>query len=193
MGSASPNDVTQWLQAWSRGDDSALEKLVPLVYEELRRRARLFMGRERPGHSLRPTALIHEAYLRLVGSKPVAWQDRSHFYALSSRLMRQVLVDHARSRRSRRRGGGVVAVAFDEELTGREPAPDLVRLDEALVALAQTDERKSRVVELRFFGGFTAEETAEILDVSPQTVLRDWRLAKAWLDREMKRGNRDGS
>jgi RNA polymerase sigma factor (TIGR02999 family) len=192
MGSASPHDVTRWLHAWSRGDESALQKLVPLVYEELRRRARLLMGRERPGHSLRPTALIHEAYLRLVGSKPVAWQDRSHFYALSSRLMRQVLVDHARSRRSRRRGGGAVAVSFDEELTCQEPAPDLVRLDEALRALAETDERKSRVVELRFFGGFTAEETAEVLKVSPQTVLRDWRLAKAWLDRELKRGNRDG-
>jgi RNA polymerase sigma factor (TIGR02999 family) len=193
MGSASPHDVTRWLQAWSRGDESALQKLVPLVYEELRRRARHFVIRERPGHSLRPTALIHEAYLRLVGSKPVDWRDRRHFYALSSRLMRQILVDHARARRSRRRGGGAPAASFDEELTGREPAPDLVRLDEALRALAETDERKSRVVELRFFGGFTAEETAEFLNVSPQTVLRDWRLARAWLDREMKRGNRDGS
>ena len=193
MGSASSHDVTRWLRAWSRGDESALRKLVPLVYEELRGRARRFVGRERPGHSLRPTALIHEAYLRLVGSKPVDWRDRGHFYALSSRLMRQVLVDHARARRSRRRGGGAPAVSFDEELTGREPAPDLVRLDEALRALAETDERKSRVVELRFFGGFTAEETADFLNVSPQTVLRDWRLAKAWLHRELRRGDRGGA
>ena len=192
MGSSSPDDVTGWLQAWSRGDESALEELVPLVYQELRRRARCFMGRERAGHSLRPTALIHETYLRLVGSKPVSWRDRSHFYALSSRLMRQVLVDHARARRSRKRGGGAMPVSFDEELMGREPAPDLVRLDEALRALAETDERKERVVELRFFGGLSAEETAEVLKVSPQTVLRDWRLARAWLSREMRRGDRNG-
>jgi RNA polymerase sigma factor (TIGR02999 family) len=192
MGSNSPDDVTGWLQAWSRGDESALEELVPLVYQELRRRARCLMGRERAGHSLRPTALIHETYLRLVGSKPVSWQDRSHFYALSSRLMRQVLVDHARARRSRKRGGGAMPVSFDEELMGREPAPDLVRLDEALRALAETDERKERVVELRFFGGLSAEETAEVLKVSPQTVLRDWRLARAWLSREMRRGDRNG-
>jgi RNA polymerase sigma factor (TIGR02999 family) len=188
MGAASTHDVTGWLQAWSRGDASALDRLVPLVYDELHRRARLFMGRERPGHSLRPTALIHEAYLRLVGSKPVDFRDRGHFFALSSRLMRQILVDHARSRRSRRRGGGAVPLSLDGEATGREPGPDLVRLDEALRALAETDERKSRVVEMRFFGGFGAEETARALGVSPQTVLRDFRLAKAWLRREMKRG-----
>jgi RNA polymerase sigma factor (TIGR02999 family) len=191
VGSASPPDITQWLQAWSRGDPSALEKLAPLVYAELHRRARFFMGRERAGHSLQPTALIHEAYLRLVGSKPVEWEDRRHFYALSSRLMRQILVQHARAHRARKRGGGAVAVAFDEEWMGGRPAPDLARLDEALGALAQMDERKSHVVELRFFGGFSAEATAEILGVSPQTVLRDWRLAKAWLQREMKRGGGD--
>ena len=192
MRSAATHDVTRWLQAWGRGDESALEKLVPLVYEELHRRARRFMGRERAGHSLRPTALIHEAYLRLVGSKPVDWRNRSHFYALSSRLMRQILVDHARSHGSAKRGAGAIPVPFDEALMGRESAPDLVRLDEALRALAATDERKSRVVELRFFGGLSVEETAGVLEVSPQTVLRDWRLAKAWLQREMKRGDGDG-
>jgi RNA polymerase sigma factor (TIGR02999 family) len=190
MESASPHDVTRWLQAWSRGDESALEKLAPLVYRELHRRARRLMGRERAGHSLQPTALIHEAYLRLVGSKPVDCGSRGHFYALSSRLMRQILVDHARSRRRHKRGGAAFPVSFDEALLGRQPEPDLVRIDEALRALAQTDERKSRVVEMRFFGGFSAEETAEVLKVSPQTVLRDWRLAKAWLLREMKSGGR---
>jgi RNA polymerase sigma-70 factor, ECF subfamily len=193
MEGASPRDVTRGLQAWSGGDQSALEKLVPLVYEELHQRARRFLGRERTGHSLQPTALIHEAYLRLRGSKAVDFRDRGHFYALSSRLMRQILVDHARSRRSQKRGGGVLRVAFDEALVGREAEPDLVRLDEALRTLAEIDERKSRMVELRFFGGLSAEETALVLNVSSQTVLRDWRLAKAWLQREMKRGARDAS
>ena len=193
MEGASPKDVTRWLQAWSGGDECALEKLVPLVYGELHQRARRFLGRERAGHSLQPTGLIHEAYLRLRGSKPVDWRDRSHFYALSSRLMRQILVDHARHRRSRKRGGGALRVVFDEALMGKETEPDLVRLDEALRALAEIDERKSRVVELRFFGGLSTEETALVLNVSSQTVLRDWRLAKAWLQREMKRGARDGS
>jgi RNA polymerase sigma factor (TIGR02999 family) len=185
MGYASPQDVTGWLRAWSRGDESALEKLVPLVYAELHRRARFFMGRERAGHSLQPTALVHEVYLRLVGSRPVDWQDRRHFYALCSRLMRQVLVQHSRLHRAQRRGGGAVPLVFDERLSALRRAPDLVRLDEALQALAQTDERKSRVVELRFFGGLSAEEAAGVLGVSPQTVQRDFRLAKALLLREM--------
>jgi RNA polymerase sigma factor (TIGR02999 family) len=145
------------------------------------------MRREQAGHSLQPTALIHEAYLRLVGSRPVDWQSRSHFYALSSRLMRQVLVDHARARRRHKRGGGAVAVSFDEARMGPRQDLDVIRLDEAMRALADTDERKSRVVELRFFCVLGAEETAELLGVSPQTVLRDWRLARAWLQREMKR------
>ena len=191
MGSASPHDVTRWLRAWGRGDETALARLVPLVYGELHRRARFFMRRERAGHSLQPTALIHEAYVRLVGSKPVDCRDRRHFYALSSRLMRQVLVQHSRSHRARKRGGGAAPVTFDETLVASSRAPDLVRLDEALRALAETDDRKSQVVELRFFGGLSAEETAEVLGVSAQTVLRDFRLAKAWLLREMKRGERD--
>ena len=193
MGSASPHDVTRWLRAWSRGDESALAKLVPLVYGELHRRARFFMRRERAGHSLQPTALVHEAYVRLVGSKPVDCRDRRHFYALSSRLMRQVLVQHSRSHRAHKRGGGAAPVTFDETLVASSRAPDLVRLDEALRALAETDDRKSQVVELRFFGGLSAEETAEVLRVSAQTVQRDFRLAKAWLLREMKRGERDES
>ena len=192
MGSASPQSVTRWLQAWGRGDESALQKLVPLVYGELHRRARSFMRHERAGHSLQPTALIHEVYLRLVGSKPaVDWQDRRHFYALAARLMRQVLVQHSRAHRARKRGGGAPPVTFDETLLARERAPDLVRLDEALRALALADDRKSRVVELRFFGGLSREEAAEVLGVSAQTVQRDFRLAKAWLLREMKRGERD--
>ena len=190
MDTASRNDITGWLQAWSRGDETALDRLTPVVYAELRQRARRLMGRERAGHSLQPTALIHEAYLRLVGSAPVDWRDRGHFYALSARLMRQILVDHARSRGRRKRGAGAMPITFDETVIGPREIPDLVRLDDALHALAETDARKSRVIELRFFGGFSVDEVAAVLEVSPQTVLRDWRLAKAWLQREMKRGDR---
>jgi RNA polymerase sigma factor (TIGR02999 family) len=193
MGSASP-DVTQLLQAWSRGEASALDRLVPIVYSELRRRARRYMARERPDHSLQTSDLIHETYLRLVGSKPVDWQNRSHFFALSARLMRQILVDHARSRGYRKRGGGQREVDLDENLSCGGPDWDLVHLDEALQALAAADVRKARVVELRFFGGLNAEETARVLEVSPQTVLRDWRLSKAWLLRHMSgRGGDDGA
>ena len=190
MTSVSRDDVTGWLRAWSNGDETALERLTPLVYGELRQRARGLMGRERAGHSLQPTALIHEAFLRLVGPSPVDWCDRTHFYALAARLMRQILVDHARSRGRQKRGGAALPIAFDETVIGPREAPDLVRLDDALQALAETDERKSRVIELRFFGGFSVDEVADVLEVSPQTVLRDWRLAKAWLQREMKRGDR---
>ena len=188
MESGSSDDITGWLRAWSRGEQGALDRLTPLVYEELHRRARRLMNRERSGHSLQPTALIHETYLRLVASSAADLRDRHHFYALAARLMRQILVDHARSRGRRKRGGANVAIAFDEAVATPTAAPDLVRLDDALRALAETDERKSRVVELRFFGGFSVEETADVLGVSPQTVLRDWRLAKAWLQREMTRG-----
>jgi RNA polymerase sigma factor (TIGR02999 family) len=192
LGSASDKDVTGLLRSWSLGDASALERLVPLVYRDLHERARRLMRRERAGPSLQATALIHEAYLRLVGSKPVDVRSRGHFFALSSRLMRQILVDRARKRGYLKRGGGLIPVTFDEALTFHTRGPDLVRLDEALQSLAATDERKSRVVELRFFGGLSVEETAGVLDVSPQTVLRDWRLAKAWLLREMKRAGRNG-
>jgi RNA polymerase sigma-70 factor (ECF subfamily) len=190
MNSAPRDDITRWLRAWSNGDETALERLTPLVYGELHRRARRLMGREREGHSLQPTELIHEAYLRLVGSTPIDWHDRSHFYALAARLMRQILVDHARSRGRQKRGGAALPVTLDEAVMCPQESLDLGRLDDALHALADTDGRKSRVVELRFFGGFSADEVAAILDVSPQTVLRDWRLAKAWLQREMNRGDR---
>jgi len=152
------------------------------------------MGRERSGHSLETTDLIHEAYLRLVASKPVDWRSRAHFFALSARLMRQILVDHARSRGYGKRGGGRRQVTFDEALVCGRVDWDLVGLDEALSALAATDARKGRVVELRFFGGLSAEETAEVLEVSTQTVLRDWRLSKVWLLRRMgRRGKGDGN
>jgi RNA polymerase sigma factor (TIGR02999 family) len=187
---SAPQDVTQLLQAWSRGEASALEKLLPLVYAELRRRARRYMARERPDHTLQTTDLIHETYLRLVGAKPVDWQNRSHFFALSARLMRQILVDHARSRGYRKRGGGRRQVDLDEGLVCGELDWDLVQLDEALQALGAADARKGHVVELRFFGGLSAEETAQVLEVSPQTVLRDWRLSKAWLLRHMSAAGR---
>jgi RNA polymerase sigma factor (TIGR02999 family) len=188
MGSVAQDDVTDLLHAWGHGDESALSKLIPVVYGELRRRARRYMAHERPGHTLQTTALIHEAYLRLVGSKKADWENRARFYALSARLMRQILVDHARTRACQKRGGDCPRVSFDEALiVPRLPGPDLVRLDEALNALAVNDERKSRVVELRYFGGLSVEETATALEVSPQTVLRDWRLAKTWLLREISR------
>ena len=188
MAMASSQEVTRLLRAWSRGDETALEALIPLIYRELRQRAHRYMARERPGHTLQTTALINEAYLRLAGS-PVAWESRSHFFAIAARMMRRILVDHARTRRSLKRGGEGRPVSLDEEhLAGGQPDRDLVSLDDALDALAALDPRKVRVVELRFFGGLSVEETAEVLKVSPQTVMRDWRLAKAWLLREMRRG-----
>ena len=191
MSTASPQDVTRLLQAWSRGEESAFEKLVPLVYRELHLRARRCMARERAAHSLQTTALIHEAYLRLVGSSPVAWESRNHFFAIAARLMRRILVDRARARRSQKRGGAARPVSFDEQLVvAGPPDRDLVSLDDALTALSAFDERKAKVVEMRFFGGLSVEETAEVLGVSPQTVLRDWKLSKVWLLREMKRGER---
>jgi RNA polymerase sigma factor (TIGR02999 family) len=189
MGAATPQDVTRLLQDWSRGDESALEELVPLVYRELHLRARRAMAREREAHSMQTTALIHEAYLRLVGAAPVAWESRGHFFAIAARLMRRILVDRARARRAQKRGGADRPVSFDVELAvAGPPQRDLVSLDEALTALADEDERKAKVVEMRFFGGLSVEETATVLGVSEQTVLRDWRLSKAWLLREMKRG-----
>ena len=151
------------------------------------------MGGERKGHSLQPTALVNEAYLRLIDVRQVNWQNRTHFLAMSARLMRRVLVDHARSKQCQKRGGDVVQVTFDEELmVGGDAGPDLVALDDALQALGKFDERKGRVIELRFFGGLSVEETAEVLQVSPDTVMRDWRLAKAWLLRELRSKPREG-
>jgi RNA polymerase sigma-70 factor, ECF subfamily len=188
MPTPSAQHVTRLLQAWGQGKDAALEELLPLVHRELRRLARRYMFGERPGHTLQTTALVNEAYLRLVNSRHVNWQNRAHFFALSAELMRRILVDYARARGYQKRGGGAPKVTLDEALMGpEEKGHDLVALDDALKALAGVDPRKSKVVELRFFGGLSVAETAEVLKVSPDTVLRDWRLAKAWLAREMGR------
>jgi RNA polymerase sigma factor (TIGR02999 family) len=180
------NPVTELLLAWGRGEQAALDQLVPLVHAELRRIARHYMAGERKGHTLQTTALVNEAFLRLVDSQKVRWQNRAHFFSVSAQLMRRILVDHARSRRYQKRGGGAQKVTLDEALVGTEKGGQhLVALDDALKALDQLDPRKAKVVELKFFGGLSVEETAEVLQVSPDTVLRDWRLAKAWLRREM--------
>jgi RNA polymerase sigma factor (TIGR02999 family) len=183
---ASSHEVTQLLQAWSAGEQGALDKLVPVVYQELRRLAKRYMAQERPGHTLQTTALVNEAYLRLVDVKQVNWQNRAHFFGVSAQLMRRILVDLARSRRSLKRGGDALQVSLDEALlVSRERGADLVALDDALKTLAAMDPRRGRVVELRFFGGLSVEETAEILKVSPETAMHDWKLAKAWLLREL--------
>jgi RNA polymerase sigma factor (TIGR02999 family) len=181
-------EVSTLLRAWSGGDQSALDKLTPIVYDGLRRLARRYMRRERPGHSLQTTALVHEAYMRLVDYERMRWQDRAHFFAVSAQLMRRILVEHAR-RHNLKRGGGLQHVSLDEAavVSGERPA-DLVALDDAMNALARLDPRKVQVVEMRFFGGLSVEETAEILKVSPVTVMRDWSTAKAWLYRELTRG-----
>jgi RNA polymerase sigma factor (TIGR02999 family) len=186
LAKASPGAVTELLRAWGDGDDGALERLTPLVEAELRRLARGYMRRERRGHTLQTSALVNEAFLRLTDARSVRWEDRAHFLGISARLMRRVLVDHARSRGYRKRGGGAQRVTLDEGLVASpEPSWDVVALDRALEALAAADARKARVIELRYFGGLSVEETAEVLDVSPDTVKRDWRLAKLWLLREL--------
>jgi RNA polymerase sigma-70 factor, ECF subfamily len=182
----SSQELTDLLLAWREGEQEALDKLVPLIYEELRRLAHSYMRGQRKGHMLQTTALVHEAYLRLLDSSKVNWQNRAHFLAISAQLMRRILVDYARSRRYLKRGGGAENISLD--VTHIAPSardPNLILLDDALQALAATDERKSRVVELRFFGGLTENETAEVLGVSPDTVSRDWKFAKSWLAREM--------
>jgi RNA polymerase sigma-70 factor (ECF subfamily) len=185
-GSVSP-EVTQLLLAWSQGEHEALDKLIPFVHEELRRLAHFYMSGERAGHTLQTTALINEAYLRLVDLGQVQWQNRAHFFAVSAKLMRRILVDFARSRNYLKRGGAIQQLSLAEEMVISEDCQeDLVALDEALNALATIDERKSKVVELRFFGGLTEEETAEALRVSSETVTRDWRLAKVWLLRALE-------
>jgi RNA polymerase sigma factor (TIGR02999 family) len=188
------NDITALLQAWSGGDQAALDKLAPLVYEELRRTAHRYMVREQTGHTLQTTALVNEVYLRLVKARDVSWQNRAHFFAICARMMRRILTDFARSRRYKKRGGNATRVALDETLLeGQESPADIAALDDALKALADFDERKSRVVELRFFGGLSVEETAEVLRVSVETVHRDWKLSKAWLLRELSRETHDGT
>jgi RNA polymerase sigma-70 factor, ECF subfamily len=183
--------VTDLLLAWRAGDETALARLTPLVHQELQRMARRCLRGERAGHSLQATALVHEAYLRLVDVQHVNWQNRAHFLAMAARLMRRVLVDAARARRSQKRGGGVLPVSLSDAGHHPEKGEDVVALDEALHALAEVDERKSRVVELRFFGGLSVAETAAALTVSPETVMRDWKLARAWLRRELGRARAD--
>jgi RNA polymerase sigma factor (TIGR02999 family) len=187
MTEATAQDVTVLLQAWSRGDQSALARLIPLVMDELRRLAHGYMRRENPGHILQISALINEAYLKLTGSGRKNWQNRSHFLAICSQLMRQILVDFARAHRSLKRGAA--PLPLDEKmLPSDQPDLDLVALDKALQRLAEADERKCRVVELRFFGGLSVDEAAEVLAVSPDTITRDWRLARVWLFRQMVEG-----
>ena len=185
-------EVSGLLRAWGDGDRGALDRLTPIVYDELRRLASRYMRGERPGHSLQTTALVNEAYLRLVDYRGMQWQDRAHFFAVSAQLMRRILVDHAR-RHNLKRGGGVQHVSFEDTAeVGSDRAADLLALDDALDALARVDPRKVQVVEMRYFGGLSVEETADVLKVSPVTVMRDWSTAKAWLYRELGGRTSDG-
>ena len=187
-----PVNLTALLLKWGQGDEQALERLVPLVHRQLKQIARRCMAGERAGHSLQATALVNEAYVRLIDGTAVQWHDRAHFLAVAARVMRRVLVDHARARGNQKRGGGAARVTLDEALVvAGDSRQDFVALDDALQALAAFDERKSRVIELRFFGGLSVEETAAVLAVSRDTVMRDWRLAKAWLQREMRGAGND--
>lgn len=180
------HNITHILKEWSDGDPQALDRLTPLVYEELRHQATRYLRRERPGHTLQTTALIHEAYLRLVEAKDVNWQSRAHFFAIAANLMRRVLVDHARRRDAEKRGGPDIRLTLDERVAAAgETGLDLLAIDEALNRLALIDSQQARVVELRFFSGLTVEETATALGVSPKTVKRDWSVARAWLRREI--------
>jgi RNA polymerase sigma factor (TIGR02999 family) len=189
-----PGRVTELLRGWRQGDRAAEADLLPLVYGELRARAARALGRERPDHTLQPTALVHEAYLKLVGQEPVDWQDRTHFFAIAARLMRQILIDHARRHGSAKRGGGrrLVPLEVAGEVAAGAPEVDLEALDEALVNLARLDREAAEVVELRYFGGLTVEETAQALGCSPSTVVRQWRAARAWLWGELAGGSSPG-
>jgi RNA polymerase sigma factor (TIGR02999 family) len=188
------HDVTALLLDWRGGNASAVEKLMPLVHGELRRIARRHMAGERPDHLLQATALVNEVYLRLVDVRRVQWQDRAHFFAVAARLMRRVLVDFARAQKNQKRGGALHRVTLDQNLPVASDTPvDLIAIDEALHALSEAYERKAQVVELRFFGGLSVEETAEVLHISQETVMRDWKFAKNWLLRELSRGARPGS
>jgi RNA polymerase sigma factor (TIGR02999 family) len=181
-----PQEVTQLLVDWGNGNQAALDRLMPVVYTELRQLAHRYMRRERPGHTMQTTALIHEAYLRLVDQNQVRWQHQAHFFGIAARLMRQILIEHARSHTRAKRGGGVGTISLDEAaIVSQARATELLALDDALERLATIDPRKSQVVELRFFGGLSVEEAAQVLNIAPNTVLRDWRMAKAWLRREI--------
>jgi RNA polymerase sigma-70 factor (ECF subfamily) len=181
-------DVTALLIEWTRGDSAAIDKLLPLVHGELRRLARRQMAGERQGHVLQATALVNEVYLKLIDIRRVQWQDRAHFFAMAARLMRRVLVDFARAGKNQKRGGAMQRVTFDQDLAVVSETPeDVIAIDDALVAFASEYERKAQVVELRFFGGLSVDETAEVLKISPETVMRDWKFAKGWLLRELSR------
>jgi RNA polymerase sigma factor (TIGR02999 family) len=188
MATTSRPDVTKLLLEWSKGDRQSLDKLLPVVYQELRRLAQHYLGQERPDHTLQATALVHEVYLKLIDTKVVRWENRAHFFAVAAQVMRHILVDLARQRRAQKRGGGR-KVALDEALGVPEEAEtvNLVALDEALERLAAVDARQARIIELRYFGGLSTEETAEVLGVSARTVKREWRMARAWLHREIRR------
>jgi len=188
MSRPSPNNVTELLRSWSGGDQTALDQLIQLVYDEIHRIARRLMAREHPGHSLQATALVNEVYLRLIDQESVEWHDRAHFFAASAQIMRHILVDFARKKRFLKRGGGALRVSISEAAgASGDPEVDLLALNEALTDLAAFDPRKSQVVELKFFGGLSVAETAVVLKVSEETVLRDWKLAKAWLLKELRR------
>ena len=182
-----PPEITRLLIAWCDGDKTAFDKLTPLVERELHRIARHYMHRENPGHTLQTTALVNEAYIRLVNQREVRWQNRAHFFGIAAQIMRRILLNHARNRHRVKRGGGAMQVSLSEAaVVSEEKSAELVALDEALERLAEVDERKARVVELRYFGGLSVEESAEVLGVSQVTVMRDWNMAKAWLTREMR-------
>lgn len=192
MPSISTQEVTQLLADWGRGDKSAFDKLFPLVHEELRRIAQRQMSHERPGHTLQATALVNEAYLKLAGNEGFEWRDRAHFYAVCAQVMRHVLIDHARAHARDKRGGGALQVSLNDAIAlGEQRAEELVALDEALRSLEHLDPQKGRIVEMRYFGGLSIEETAEVLDISPRTVRREWRRAKAWLYRMISEGVAD--
>ena len=192
-GTATRNEVTRLLLAWSAGDEHALERLTPLVYQELHRVAAAYMAHERPDHTLQATALVHETYLRLVDLQGVGWRDRTHFFAVAARMMRRILVDFARSRTYQKRDGGERVSLEGALVLAEQPGAELVALDDALNRLAAIDERKAQIVELRYFGGLQVEETAEALKVSPETVMREWRAAKAWLYMQLGGGAKLGA
>jgi RNA polymerase sigma-70 factor, ECF subfamily len=192
MNTPPPNEITERLIAWGAGDRAALDQLLPTVYQELRRMAGNYLRRENPGHTLQPTALVHEAWLRLIDQTRVNWRNRAQFFGVAAQLMRRILVDHAKTKHREKRGGDAIKFSLDDVINlSQERATDLLALDDALDGLARIDGRKSRVVELRYFGGFSVEETAQILDVSPETVMRDWKMAKAWLYQQIRRETSD--
>jgi RNA polymerase sigma factor (TIGR02999 family) len=192
MGAPSTNEVTERLIAWSAGDRAAFDHLLPIVYQELRRMAGAYLRQENPGHTLQPTALVHETWLRLIDQTRVNWQNRAQFFGVAAQMMRRILVDHAKAKHREKRGGDAVKLSLDDVVNlSQERVTDLLALNDALDDLSRIDGRKSRVIELRYFGGFSVEETAQILEVSPETVIRDWKMAKAWLYQQIKREARD--